>query len=347
MLSSKYIDIIDNKKTTVEIRNCVLNKTSCIVHGPVGCGKTQLVQSVLQTENKITLHFDASVKRSIKNVNDTIHEFRLSNIENKIIFFDEFECVMSEGLGASSIFSILEGSKLPFIVCIDSGFMLRMQKISGKRCTYIAVQKPSKSALLRLCTTIANREKISISQKRLKEKIEFYDSDIRKLVNNIASKDLSLRNDLSCYDICHMIFKWTDISANIKLAQSDVFSIVPIMHENYINISSNVDHCAKLLSDCDVIHTTTYSSQCDYSDICSLLGAVYTSRLCDRYAGGYNFKYGSVLSKISNIQTKERKIQTLKTCCNVKTNQQLFVLEKIGYTVNLDKKQATMLQKLL
>ena len=331
--------LLGNKTNYAIVKSCVLNKKLCVICGGVCSGKSVLAEEIVQMLNFKSLYFDASVKRSVKYINETIATFVYANAEKKVVVFDEFEYIIQENVGANTIIDLLKHVQVPVIICIQSNYIKRMYKITGKHsATYVDMCKPSISALVKLCKDEAARQKIKVTQKAIKEKIEIFNTDIRKLLNSLNTNSKVHELCTDCYEVGDILFDCKNtIVHKMSLAQQDLFIIVPIVHENYLNVSRDVPRCASLLGECDKIHTVMYNEGGAMYEHCSLLGAAFVSYYCSKPK---TIKYGSVLSKISNIQTKEKTIKKLFEETQVQTIDQLLILSMNNYKVSRNTQQA-------
>ena len=344
---------------------CALLTNNCkkgVVHilsGNSGVGKTTIVRHVLETSNIPFVSFDSRTKKSIKYITEHSTDFiKHDNGDKRALVFDEFEFFVDECVGVKSIVDLVRTlGALTFIITSQASIIKVAKHFGVLKPMYHTMPVLPSNETLELCKSFCKSNKLKMPVSELRKRIAVFHPDIRKLLNNLCSP--STGNDFR--DINYVIFhkllhnNYTSFDSKLSAASSDIFSLVPMAHENYIKwgTSDAIPKASESLAMCDAIHTHMFTNQLwDLIDTVSCLGVIHPSVIISaNKAKLADIKYGSVLSKMSNLQTKLKTIKTIKNVCNATTNEQLvatkLLLSKgcdLGFT--LSKSCNSSLQKL-
>ena len=354
--------IVGNEDVIQKLKRCIRDKCGAlqIICGVSGSGKTHIVRSVLQSEGYHPITFDASEKKSIKNYKQKMYD-AMSHIQHQrtALFFDEFEALISDNVGARTIIDYLgtflrKSSEVPVVVACVPSVLNKVLKYA--RTAKLAVEThvtkcPSYDQLIQLCLCEANQLDIKVSRETIKDKVKMCDGDIRSLIKNVACSDLTstkltLSEDHETLFNALMTRTCKNIDQEIKMIESDSFSLIPMMHENYPGMVSRNTHykIAHSLSECDNLHTNMYATQSWETSYAHFVTGVLIPRL--HVTKKASCKYGSLLSKISNRQSKLNSMEKLKEDCNVTTVDQLIALSNME-NPNLSKRTQESLKRLI
>lgn len=319
-----------------------------VISGSSGTGKTSLVEFIAKHNKLDLLTFDAGVKRSLKYIKDTIQTF-INYGSNKGIFMDEFEIFFIENIGAQTLLQDLSTYiNIPIFIAINSKFLYKLKKIYPLKSniTSHSILSPSRTIIInKFCKLNPNYNK-----KYIQYIVDRAYPDIRSMKNHLQMKNSDIENnvfEIECQEIFKLIVDKTDSSLETKMLQAkkDMFTLIPIMHENYLKLSKidNQKIIADLISTSDVYHTKMYETQdWNTSYLAILCGLLLPSHYV-KLKTNTHVSYGSILSKISNLKTKEKTFNQMKDDLNVDTDMQLKCIHLLG---NEEKKTTAKLKAL-
>ena len=370
MFASKYAcskssEILGNSRVIKEIKGEILKfeenrefePNVWLLFGGTGSGKTSIANTVLKEAGYQITSFDACFKRSAKMMKSKVNDIVLhKHFENVAIVFDEFEHIIEENVGASVLIDFLKQIvNIPIFIVSNNNVSARLLKV----CTKFSFNKhtvstPSKEELQKHLMNIVKRERLKIPTISIKRRIDHNSTDIRKLINELSTPEnikccgttlFSKVDNLSTVNTILMSDESLDMK--IKAAEADIFASVPIVHENYISICDPKYHktIAHLLSLCDIIHTYVYVTQSWSLLYVPVVCGVVTP--CSMSQKKRVNKYGTILSKISNAQTKEKTIAKLYTQYSVSTIEQLHAIKLLSSIKQVKTKNTAQLKSVI
>ena len=327
------------------------------IFGGTGTGKSNMISCILKEEKFKSTIFDASFKRSVKSIKIKVNEvISHSHFCKNAIVFDEFEHVVEENFGAAVLIDLIKTIKnVPVFVIMNNSVKLRVLKLCTKFKYHIHdMTSPHESILIKYIRKIAKREHLKISKKNIVHRIKFFQTDVRKLINSIkvpfdeSESQLSffVKND-NLSTVNYVLENKESLNSKIKSIESDIFASVPIVHENYIIITATSSHAkiSRLMSECDIFHTYIYATQAwDLLFTCAICGVLIPCSLAHKQRVN---KYGTILSRMSNAQTKDKAVKTLMKSLNVSTLSQLHACKLLQKSLNINKKTTTSLNNIV
>ena len=351
-------DILGNEITVNEIRTELHNGSNhtWLIFGGTGSGKSKMISCILNEHGYTTTVFDASFKRSVKSIKSKAEEvIKHSHFCKTAIVFDEFEHVVEENFGAVVLIDFIKTlTQVPVFVIMNTMVKLRVLKF----CTKFEYQvfdmcTPDENILLNSIQKFVKKEKIKIKKRAILERIHIFQTDIRKLINSLEFplQPESSTNTFSKFDnlfsVNYVLENQSNTDKNIKVVESDIFASVPILHENYPSIAKSCKHAmiSKLLSECDIFHTYIYSTQAwELLYMCAICGVLIPCLVAEKK---HVSKYGTILSRISNAQTKDKAVKLLFSSLNVTTLPQIGACKLLQNKLNISKKLTTTLNNVV
>ena len=363
MLAEKWTcehssDILGNEIIVNTIKT-ELNKEpnqTWLIFGGTGSGKSNMISSILKEEGYTTTVFDASFKRSVKSIKSKAEEVvKHNHFCKKAIVFDEFEHVVEENFGAVVLIDFIKTlTQVPVFVIMNTMVKLRVLKLCTKfKYNVCDMCKPDQNVLLNRIQKFVKKEKIKIKKKDILERLQIFQTDIRKLINSLefSFQSESNTNTFSKFDnlfsVNYVLENVRNTDKKIKVVESDIFASVPIVHENYIVITDSYYHAtiSRLLSECDIFHTYIYGTQAwDLLYTCAICGVLMP---CLKAHTKQVSKYGTILSRISNAQTKDKAVKSLMTTLNVTTLPQIGACKLLHNNLDMNKKLMTTLNNVV
>lgn len=324
-------DVLQNKEALQKLKE----KNHCvyIVYGGVGCGKTSVIEYVVK--NCDVLEFNASSKKSLKYIKDEVEKFTnfVTFEKEKIIFFDEFEVFIEEGVGAGSIIDILKTTKMPVYIVVNEIHLNKMRKICTRgNFEYINMEFPSKEVVINFFHKLAKSNKLKITKAIIKSNVVGYYPDMRRISHALNGMTLG-KSDIFTNDYVetfNLIRSNVSLSQKLVVAESDLFTQLAVFHENYPKMinKSNIDIVSDTVSSGDIVHTYAYTNQeWDLMYVSILCGIIYPSQFLNNKKKP---TYASIISKISNFKTKQKNTKELIKNKELESTEQLKCLWLLG-----------------
>ena len=314
------------------------SKKLIILYGPTGSGKSTIVANALREAQYCPLWIDSRTRRSIQTIQNDVSTAVYYNgtfVQNAIVA-DELECMLSETFPMGQMLSVLNEAvaRVPVVLICHKSCEEKLTKLTCKiDCTVLYTQKPSIAALVTLCES----KRCTLTKKEIRRRCVANNGDIRKLLANLSNAEdceLLSENAMSHCELFAQVMNRDDslpTGTRVNLAFSNIFSLIPMVYENFVHLVPTNNHWKALsfLCEGDVLHTHLYSHQSWTMYYACVITAVLCTRALCTLQSNEPICYGSLLSKISNMQTKKLSLERLKSECKVTTPEQLFALKRI------------------
>lgn len=313
------------------------NRKIYIIYGKIGCGKSRIIEYILNTCFK--LEFNAYSKKSLKYIKDEVENFIKFNTfdKQKVILFDDFEVFIQEGVGAGSIIDTLKQVNIPVYIVVHEIHLNKMKKICTKgNFEYIHIKSPSKDEYIAFFTKFCKSQSLKITKTKIKSIVSSNYPDMRRIAfsidgMNLGKIDIFSNNYVETFD--RLRSNTLSFSEKLLFAESDIFTQLSVFHENYPNLvdKQKIHTISDSISIGDIYHTYSYINQeWELMYVSILCGIIYPSQYFR-----YNKKptYASIISKISNLKTKEKNKTELLLSKGIDSYEQLkclWLLEKTG-----------------
>lgn len=327
-------------------------KSPIVVYGDIGCGKTLFVETICKELGYHLIRFDARTKKSLKHIKEIISDVKTSSIVKSAVFFDEFEVVVDDKLGAPYIIKLLSTLKCLVIISIQKIYLIKIQK-EIVNFNMLEISIPS---IYKLKSFYESKTSQTIEEEKLQNTLDLCNNDLRKtfnhLLNHFRLEKRDFVNDISKYNDFKNIIQSNDsnIGQKIDILYSDLSSNVFLLYENYLNLSKQRSICtiSNNLSMLDILHTNLYQTQhWEMSYIAIVIGFLCSFQHM-KIKKDVNIQYGNLMSKLSNIQTKGKISLPFKEKMQTDTYEQMFVTQKLVnvHSISLQKSDAVVLQKI-
>ena len=316
-----------------------------IILGASGTGKTSLINMIAKHNNLDLKVFDAGVKRSLKYIIESFTTF-IQFGKNKGVFFDEFEIVFTENIGAQALLNELNKyCGFPIFIALNTKFNIKLQKILSHKLKFKVynIINPSRTIIINKCIKLYK----GLDKRIIQEVVDKKYPDIRSILNyfNMPVVDVSQNIfEIDFKEIFKFIInKSTYLDIKLLQCKKDLFTMIPIMHENYLKMTPTHSHSviSENISISDVYHTKIYDKQDWHMSYLPAVCGILLPSLHVKMKNNTCISYGSILSKMSNFKTKEKTCHQLLQTLEVDTNLQLKCIHLLNS--NIDKSITTKL----
>ena len=355
-LSDKYCilhskDFLDNKLECSNIKKWLLEKktkNALILYGPVGSGKSKLIELICNECDIRMIYINSTMKRGKKELND-LYEKNYSS-KNKVFVIDEMESFCNnEHISVQTFVPWIDkkknkkGFNIPFIFIINSTYISKLNDIK-QHCVQIKIQYPKTKSIFSKCIDIIDKENIDLDLDLLRDYILKFNNDFRFIVNNLNNIDMStfIDCDMEMYEIFKFMSSNKNIDDKLRQFLKESGTLPIIFQENYIKWDLE-DHqlleISKLLHEGDIFHQSQYKKEFE-SNFNSYLYSIYSiiypfSLLYDNEINHSLTTFGSIWTKQSCKYQKRKYINSVKFCTGLYNVECLSILNEI-YTSNID-----------
>jgi DNA polymerase III delta prime subunit len=267
------------------------NNKALIIIGPIGCGKTTLVELFCNEEN---IHvYNVRYTETIKTKKDLLKElvsfcyystnnFFVKQQNNKLIFIDEYQNGQNDVLSITDIQTLLNANKLdkkekisffgkninitvpPILIVSGDSKGSKMNDLKKTNNVYYINEIP----IFTLKTWIKGIYKNILPDEELVKLISGCKSDKRLLLSNLSCKNLSFYKDIeqNSFDVIGKLFdniEPLDINEIYKIYETDGFTLCNLVHENYLDYSNDIHviaDCSESISYGEIIFSDTFES---------------------------------------------------------------------------------------
>jgi ABC-type dipeptide/oligopeptide/nickel transport system ATPase subunit len=309
------------------------NKSVIVIAGPCGCGKTTVVDFIVQQCKFKELYIDSHFVKSNKHFSETLMNTCFTYYVKTCIVFSDFEFILNDTVYNNTIKSCILRVPHNVIISINVDCVKKFNQSFCNDINHTLYMLP----LLTIASTrkklnsIIKNENIKVNKSEINKCIDEL-PDIRKVIQNLEhfnSKDYQFSHSSQC--IAHILNN-RDISQSSTL---DMFNVIPLIHEGYIKHSNKtgITMLSEVVAYCDIIHTHCYKTRAWLSSESALLvlflSAIRHYSQRKRYSD-IDFPNGKVLSKMSNKCTKIQTFARLKDKYNCTTDEQLYVCKLLN-----------------
>ena len=337
LLCDKYKPITKNdflgfSESVTEIEETLKfsSKSVILLYGASGCGKTSIVDYLLQSLEFKEICIDAQFVKSQKTFNEIISNVQYSYYVKTCIVFSDFENILNDNIYNKIIKQAVLQIPHNIIFTLHIDFYDKFKKcFSDISVIEFKLKNVTIDEMSKKLTEICKQEKIKCTKKTLQSCLSHL-PDIRKCIQNLEyvnNKDIAFVHS-SDKIVCFLN------NDNVPMSSFDMFTMVPLIHENYIKICSQkmMTDMTKSIVFADIIQTHCYKHQSwDFSLYCIIYicGVLKNSILKKKYDSS-QFVNGKILSKMSNKQTKYNTFDKLKREYKCNTTSQLYLCKRLG-----------------
>ena len=337
LLCDKYKPITKNdflgfSETITEIEESLRlsSKSVILLYGASGCGKTSVVDYLLHSLKFKEICIDAQFIKSQKTLNEIISNVQYSYHVKTCIVFSDFENILNDNIYNKIIKQAVLQIPHNIIFTLHIDYYDRFKKcFSDISVMDFKLENVTIDEMSKKLTEICKKEKMKCTKKSLQSCL-YNLPDIRKCIQNLEcvnNKDMVFAHNadkISC-------FLNND---NIPLSTFDMFTMIPLIHENYIKICSQktMKNMSESIVFADIIQTHCYKHQSwDFSlyALMYICGILKISVLKKKY-DSLHFANGKILSRMSNKQTKYNTFEKLKHEYKCNTTSQLYLCKRLG-----------------
>ena len=195
-------NIIFNNTNKV-IFNNILNKNyfpNLLLYGPPGTGKTTTIiniihayQNKFESNNKqLVIHLNASDERGIDIIRNNILNFVNSDIlfteGIKFVILDEVDYMTK--IAQQALKCLIQNNNSKVRYCLICNYISRIDYSLQYEFIKVRFNKLPKIEIQNFLKTIVDNEKLNISNKIILNIIDYFDNDIRSMINYIQSKNM-------------------------------------------------------------------------------------------------------------------------------------------------------------
>lgn len=238
-----------------------------LFYGPPGTGKTTTIINLInlyqskynQVNKSLILHLNASDDRGIEIIRNNINIFvKTNNLfckGIKFIILDEVDCMTKPAQYALKV--LIQNSCTNVKYCLICNYISKIENCLKNEFLKIRFNNIPQKNILDLLNIIKKKENIKVTKYQLKSISDFFDSDIRSMINylqiNYNKKFMLLNNNTlnNIYDsninnnITKYIDKINNISNNYEITVKNLLKnyFIYLINNNiidYTNIVNNI-----------------------------------------------------------------------------------------------------------
>jgi len=238
-----------------------------LFYGPPGTGKTTTIINLInlyqskynQVNKSLILHLNASDDRGIEIIRNNINIFvKTNNLfceGTKFIILDEVDCMTKPAQYALKV--LIQNSCANVKYCLICNYISKIENCLKNEFLKIRFNNIPQKNILDLLNIIKKKENIKVTKYQLKSISDFFDSDIRSMINYLQinyNKKFMLLNNITLnniYDIninnniTKYIDKINNISNNYEITVKNLLKnyFIYLINNNiidYTNIVNNI-----------------------------------------------------------------------------------------------------------
>ena len=205
---SEFEEIIldDNNKELFKNIIKTRNFPNLLLHGPPGIGKTTVIINLINkfkennndNEKSSVIHLNASDERGIDIIRNNIYNFvRSDNLFSKgtkFVILDEVDYMTK--IAQQALKCLIQNNNSKMRYCLICNYISRIDFSLQYEFIKVRFNKLPKIEIQNFLKAIVDNEKLNISNKIILNIIEYFDNDIRSMINYIQSKNYNKTNIL-------------------------------------------------------------------------------------------------------------------------------------------------------
>lgn len=166
-------------------------KGALLIHGPVGVGKTSMINAIAEESKMDFIEMNASDYRTAKAIREhigkSIQQQSLFN-RGKVFMIDDIDALSgrSDRGGVQEVIRLIDQTKFPIIITANDPSSKKLKKLRD-HCHYVELKKLSTFTIKTLLAEIAKEEGIDIDSAALEELASLSDGDLRGALNDLES----------------------------------------------------------------------------------------------------------------------------------------------------------------
>ena len=268
-----FEDIILNDNNKIILKNMITNNClhRLLFYGPPGTGKTTTILNLIkkyQTQynergDDLIIHLNASDERGIDIIRSQIQSFAnsktLFNKGKKFIILDEIDYMTKSAQQALK--TVITECDESVCFCLICNYISRIEKSVQDIFTHFHFNSLTPKYILRFLKNVVKTENITISTNKLHKVIEFFNSDIRSMINYLQINQYNINEicivDKTTYNkilniipkkpIKHIINKIDTLSKKNNISKREILKNLCYILQDYI-VNENFQNSKKITS---------------------------------------------------------------------------------------------------
>ncbi len=266
----KVADVVGQKKAVdqfaIWLRSWRPRKKAALFHGPVGTGKTSLVEALGKEKNFEIIELNASDYRSASQIKEVLSQsIKQKSLfkKGKIFFIDEIDGLAGreDRGGVGEIIKIIKESQYPIILTANNPWDIKLRSLRSY-CQLIQFSKVFYWDMIKRMQYICEKEKVKCDKEILRQIAKRSEGDLRSAINDLETlardkKEITITDleslgsrerEMNIFDVLKIIFKTkTAMSAKLSIQNldKDPDEIFLWIEQNIINEYENSNEIAK------------------------------------------------------------------------------------------------------
>ena len=251
-----------------------------LFYGPPGIGKTTTIINIIEKYQKkynnlnkgLMIHLNASDERGIDVIRYQINNFANSNgffsFGIKFIILDEVDYMTKNAQLALKY--LIQESNPNIKFCLICNYITKVEYCLQDEFIKLRFNSLPKDEIYDFLLVINNKEKLNFSKEKINNIINFFNNDIRSMINYMQSNK-NLDNNILNYDIYKKLLeliidknynKYYNYLNNLKkIYKMDIKNIIKSFL-NYIIIHNLYDYDNKFINKCEnLLHNSEFNDE--------------------------------------------------------------------------------------